>query len=356
MTDSAGVLEDPSSIDAHGLAERLRASGSLVAGSVDAVTVEPVDGTWSRLARLRVRYAPGSTGALPDRLLLKCCTDGVFGPSEVRFHTRDYVDLEDAPLPRCHHAAYDEGPPRRYHVLLEDLSRTHHTPREMQPTPALADGLAASLARLHAHRWGAVRMAGLGLGAPAVGEFRRWTDRVGAGLEPMLAAAGSLVSSKRAATLRRMFVGLAEARAARIAAAPGWTLVHGDLNPGNILLPRAPGAGAVKFIDRQPFDWSLTRWLGVSDILHVMVLWWAPEARRSLEKRTLDRYHHGLIEEGVRDYDEARMREDVRACLVDALSVVTEWCIDPAERQRMRPLWTRHLGRVLEALDDHGVE
>ncbi len=45
----------------------------------------------------------------------------------------------------------------------------------------------------------------------------------------------------------------------------GFTLVHGDVNPGNILAPRT-GNGRVYLADRQPFDWSLTTWLGVSDL------------------------------------------------------------------------------------------
>ena len=44
----------------------------------------------------------------------------------------------------------------------------------------------------------------------------------------------------------------------------GFTIVHGDINPGNILYPVDPGK--VYFLDRQPFPWSLTTWLGVSDL------------------------------------------------------------------------------------------
>jgi hypothetical protein len=55
--------------------------------------------------------------------------------------------------------------------------------------------------------------------------------------------------------------------------------VHGDLNPGNLLWPRQ-GVEPVYLIDRQPFDWSLQRWLGVSDLARLMIIPWAPELRR----------------------------------------------------------------------------
>ena len=82
----------------------------------------------------------------------------------------------------------------------------------------------------------------------------------------------------------------------------GFTIVHGDINPGNILYPiknrectrlrQAYGAagkriaastkGKVYFLDRQPFTWSLTTWLGVSDLSYLMVQYWDTELRRDL--------------------------------------------------------------------------
>src|SRR5262249_56640302 len=119
-------------------------------------------GNWSKHAKLALRYAEGSQGALPPRLFLKMVkTDGgdcAFGPSEVTYYTRDYVDVEDALLVRCYDAAYSEEK-RRYHLLLDDLSATHLEASRKLPTLAHGLALAEGLAAMHARWWGAQRLA-----------------------------------------------------------------------------------------------------------------------------------------------------------------------------------------------------
>jgi hypothetical protein len=57
-----------------------------------------------------------------------------------------------------------------------------------------------------------------------------------------------------------------------------------------------------EIIDRQPFDWSLTTWLGAYDLAYAMVLDWPTELRRRWEMPVLQRYHAHLLERGVRGY------------------------------------------------------
>jgi hypothetical protein len=57
---------------------------------------------------------------------------------------------------------------------------------------------------------------------------------------------------------------------ARAANPSSLTLIHGTPNPGNIL-PPIHGQQPIYLIDRQPFDWSLVVWLGVSDVAYMMV-------------------------------------------------------------------------------------
>ena len=75
--------------------------------------------------------------------------DEFFGNSEVTYYTRDYVDVENAPLLRCHDAAYSEEQ-NRYHLLLDDVSRTHVPASECTPTLDYGLALAEGLAMLHA--------------------------------------------------------------------------------------------------------------------------------------------------------------------------------------------------------------
>ena len=50
-------------------------------------------------------------------------------------------------------------PWRRYHLLLDDLSASHTTATEKEPTIGYGLALAEALAILHAHWWGAARLA-----------------------------------------------------------------------------------------------------------------------------------------------------------------------------------------------------
>lgn len=337
------VITDPSQASAAWLEQALAGSGALRAGGVADVAIEPVGGTWSRMIRLTPSYRPGSLGDLPSQLLLKLCgaEGGVFGRSEVDYYTGDYVGLDGAPIPRCYAAAYQEGP-RRYHLLLEDLSATHAPCWDRAPSEDHGRALADAVAALHSHRWAE---------APDPGAFTRYMAHVGAGLEPMLALTESTIAPHWPARLRQIFAQIAPRYEARAQRPEGMTLLHGDLNSGNILAPRV-GDAPVYLIDRQPFDWSLTRWLGVSDLAYAMVLWWETPARRNYEEPTLRRYHAALRARGVSGYSWGQLYADYRLCIVESIAVAAEWCVLEADRERMRWVWERQLTRALAAFED----
>ena len=72
-------------------------------------------------------------------------------------------------------------------------------------------------------------------------------------------------------------------------------------------LVRSRGLGDVYkrqiyIIDRQPFDWSLTTWLGVYDLAYAMLIDWDTPTRRALEWPVLRRYHDELRRRGVMGY------------------------------------------------------
>src|SRR5438067_857959 len=67
------VITDGGQMDVVWLSRALTRSGALTSGSVTAFTAEPQDNACSRSARIRPRYASGSTGHLPPRLFLKMC-------------------------------------------------------------------------------------------------------------------------------------------------------------------------------------------------------------------------------------------------------------------------------------------
>ena len=131
----------------------------------------------------------------------------------------------------------------------------------------------------------------------------------------------------------------------------GFTLVHGDVNPGNILSP-IQGHRPVYLIDRQPFDWSLTTWLGVSDVAYMMVHWWETERRRKLEIPVLKAYHTSLLRSGVTGYGWGELLGDYRLCAIQSLYVATEWCVAEEDRAKMKWVWLPQLKKAMAAYFD----
>ena len=137
---------------------------------------------------------------------------------------------------------------------------------------------------------------------------------------------------------------------ARAADANGFTLIHGDAGAYNVLIPRE-GERPLYVIDRQPFDWSLTTWLGVYDLVYAMVIGWETAARRAWEWPVLRRYHDELRRRSVTDYPWERLVEDYRLTAAMGVYIVTEYC-----RGGVTPQWRifgpPELRRALTACDD----
>ncbi len=294
---------------------------------VAGVRVRDGEGRWSRQARLAVERADGTVLALR----LKICLGDTFGRSEVDYYTRDYLGLADAPLVRCFDARYAPG--IGYHLLLEDLADTHHDRRDAPPTRAYGLAVAAALGRLHRHHWQRVP-------APDAAALDRYFDAIRPGLGPIEQATGL--------ALRAGFERHERAMRARWADPRGMTLLHGDLNPTNVLTPRG-AEQPVWFLDRQPFDWSLTSGLAVHDLAGFLVPWWPEAQRRADEDAVLQAWHAAL---GRADYPWAQARADWRLAVAQCLHVPVQWCASAEARERMRWLWQAQLDRVLAAIAD----
>ena len=105
-------------------------------------------------------------------------------------------------------------------------------------------------------------------------------------------------------------------------------------------------------IDRQPFDWSLTTWLGVSDLAYMMVHWWETALRRQYELPILRRYHAALVERGITTYSWPQLLRDYRLCAVQSIYVATAWCAAEESLRTMRWVWWPLLLRSLAACAD----
>jgi hypothetical protein len=311
-------LGDGSEVDAAWLSQVLGAP-------VVALRVESGHGNWSRQFAIAATLAGGGIRALR----LKVCRGDTFGRSEVDYYTRDYVDMPAAPLVRCFDARFEAGV--GYHLLLEDLSATHADRRDAVPTLAHGLAVAEALGRMHRHHWQT-------RSAPDEAALDRYFAAIRPGLGP--------IERETGVALGPGFDRQEQAMRQRWRQPQGMSLLHGDLNPTNILTPCGAQA-PVLFIDRQPFDWSLTYGLAVSDLALFMLPWWPVELRAACEEPVLRCWHAAL---GRADYSWAQAQADWRLAVEQCMHIPIEWCSSEASRVDMRWLWTQQLERVRSAL------
>lgn len=351
MRDS--VITSIDQVTTEWLTSVLAKSGALTGGAVAAVDVGTGRGNWSTSARLSVRYVNGSQGLLPSGLFLKMVNidldDEFFGPSEVLYYLRDYAGVEDAPLIRCYDAAFSDEL-QRYHLLLDDLSDTHVQAAEKAPTLEYGLALAEGLAAMHAHWWGARRLAQEGAPIHSAGHIQRFIDIAEPGAGHIINHFSTELKPHWPAAIQALYAKHPQAIIERTQDDNGFTLIHGDVGDSNILVPRN-GDRPIYIIDRQPFNWSLTTWLGVYDLAYAMVLDWNVETRRRLEMPVLRHYHEQLVKKGVNDYPWERLFDDYRLSVAMGVYIATEYCRGGIN-ERWIPTWLPMLQRALAACDD----
>jgi hypothetical protein len=347
------VITDLEQVTVNWLTAVLQNGRAITSGAVAAFEVVAGRGNWSTSAALQARYTDDAQGDLPPRLFLKMVNtdldDEFFGPSEVTYYTRDYVGVKNAPLLRCYDAHFSEKQ-QRYHLLLDDVSETHVEASEKAPTLEYGLALAEGLATLHAHWWGAGRLAAANAPIHSEAHIRRFVAIAEPGAGHIIEQCAAELEPHWPVTIRDLFARHPGALVARTRDDNGFTLIHGDVGHNNILVPRA-GDRPIYIIDRQPFDWSLTTWLGVYDLAYAIVLDWEVERRRRLEIPILKQYHAHLIRNGVRDYTWEQLFDDYRLSAALGVYIATEYCRGGINERR-RAVWLPMLQRALTACDD----
>ena len=340
-------------IDTAWLDQILRREGLLTSGALAGFDIKTSAGSWSQNAQIALSYAEGSTGEMPASLFLKTCriSDG-FGSSEVDYYTRDYVGMPGLPLVPCYSAAYsaEHG---AYHLLLADLSATHNHYWERPFTLEFGQTVARAIAALHAPYWSLNQTHPVKLSQPGAAELDRYFGHIRQGLEPLLKSAAPDIDQAQLALLPLIFERHPARLLERCQQLTGFTLVQGDINPGNILVPdNADSYQPLYLIDRQPFGWSLTTWLGLSDLTYFLITWQEPDVRRKLEIPVLQSYYAELIARGVTDYTWEQLWADYRLCAIQNIYIAVEWCVLPEDVEKMRWLWLAELKRGLAAFAD----
>jgi hypothetical protein len=275
-----------------------------------------------------------------------------FGDSEVTYYTRDYVGLAGAPLLRCYDAVYSAAR-QRYHLLLDDVSETHTEADQQEPTLEYGLALADGLAVMHARFWGADRLSEAGAPIHDHVHIQRFVAIAEPGIGHILPRFEAQLQPHWPQLIRTLFARHPQALIKRTADDNGFTLIHGDAGCYNILVPRQ-GQRPVYLIDRQPFNWSLTTWLGVYDLVYIMVLDWDPALCRRLEVPVLQRYHSRLLELGVTGYPWQRLWDDYRLCAAMGVYIAVEYSRSGVKEDAVR-YWLPRLQRTLAACDDLDV-
>ena len=351
------VITNLDQVTPEWLTSVLTRSGALDKGAVEDFDVDTRERELSTNAKLKLRFSDGSRGDMPKRLFLKMVDidmeDEFFGPAEVNYYTRDYVELNGAPIVRCYDAAFSEEK-QRYHVMMDDLSETHVAGligiNDNVPTLEYGFALAENLATMHAHLWGKECLKEIGETIPSAEVIKRFVNVAKPGVRHILNYCTDQLKSHWPEEMLDLYDKHPRAMMERTQDINGFTLIHGDANPGNILIP-IDEYRPLYIVDQQPFDWSLTTWLGVYDLSYAIVHWWEPEIRRKLEKQILRHYHEHLLSHGVQEYSWDQLYEDYRLCAVMSVYVATEWCRGGV-RDKWIPVWLPMLQKSMTAFDD----
>ena len=326
------VITNTDQITTAWLTAALSKNGALTHGSVTSFALDAGKGNWSTNGSLVVTYSDDALGALPKRLFLKMANTNLgnsesFDDSEVTYYTRDYVDVLNTPLLRCYDAAYS-AELKRYHILLEDVAETHIVASDKKNTLEYGLALAEGLAILHARWWGEKGLAEAGVPMHSAAHIQTFVNIAEPGMGHIVSQFSSELEQHWGSLMRELFAKHPQAMLQRNQDPNGFTLIHGDTGAQNILVPRV-GDRPVYIIDRQPFNWSLTMWLGVYDIVYAIVLDWDVELRRQCEIPILKRYHETLVQNGVTEYPWEQLYNDYRLCVADM-------CL---YRDRILPRW-----------------
>ncbi len=351
------VITTPEQVTAAWLSEVLQRSGALSGGEVAGFDVEDGSGNWSSNLRLRLHYSPRAKEPLPTGLFLKMVDtdlgDGeYFDDSEVTYYRRDYLDVPDAPLVRCYDGVYSPEL-RRYHLLLDDHSQTHIQAQEKSPTLEYGLALAEGLARLHARWWGAERLAERGAPIHDEAHIQRFVAIAEPGVGHIVGRFSAELEPHWPGLIETLFARHPERLIERSRDLNGFTLIHGDVGDANILVPRQ-GEHPLYLIDRQPFDWSLTTWLGAYDLAYALVLDWPSDIRRRCQVPILLHYHERLLAHGVRGYPWERLWADYKLCAAMGVYIAVEYCRGGVNEQ-LAWAWMEYLQRSLTACEDLGV-
>jgi hypothetical protein len=287
----------------------LRENGHLDKGRVCAIHQTISETTLSLIGRLEVVYSDETPPSAPRRLFLKMPKPEALEPaqSEATFYNVIAPLASDLPVVNYYAASST-------HVLLADISSTHHLLWDAGDYHRSAELVVDSLAKLHALWWDHQRLRDLLAGRPEhtlltnfLGSDRRYSQFVDTFQDAVPREWRRIyetVLSEGANVLR-----------ARCARDRHLTLCHPDAHGANFLVPRNGTTRAYIL------DWHVyTHWWGAHDLARLIFFEEniAPAWRDTL----LRRYCEKLSEYGVKGYSNSDFWEDYRLSAIEIAAFV----------------------------------
>ena len=309
------------------LTKVLRRHSALPQGRVIDMHIATEDSYTATITRLRLDYSPDAPQSAPMQVLLKQSrhesAQSVVGAEqrqhEVDFHNRVAAQMPDASFPRCYYAAYsaETGASR---LLFDDVSETHFAaPSSVPPGRPHCDRAIDALAAFHAFWWDNPALAEI---ASLPGAESVASDI--AGMRDHFPSFADFAAERLTAPQRHVYDVVLEQLPrllGRVTSGKHLTLIHGDANLSNILLPRDADCGKGLIIDWQL--WGIS--FAAHDLAHLIALHWQMDRHRALERELLKRYHDQLLQHGVADYDWRACWDDNRLAVILRVLFMPMW-------------------------------
>jgi hypothetical protein len=280
------------------------------------------ESNWAQHAVIKATVEGGAV----RNLWFKLCLHPRSGRSEVDYYLRDFVDLPNAPLVHCYDAGYEPGV--GYHLLLADLSEDFHDRKVVPPTLEHGLALAEAVARMHRHYWET--------GTPKPeSEWESHLAELRAGVEVVERVTGGVLSAKFEAHAKKL--------SKRWSRPEGQTLLHGDINPTNVLTPKTADS-PVYFLDRQPLDGPTPYGLALYDLAYAITPWWPREFRSTHEGEILRCWFDTLDQPS---YSWELAQADWALSVEQCFHIPLGHCATEESAEKWAWLWKWQLGNML---------
>ena len=291
--------------------------------SIDSQTLGEVTGASGELARLHLTYDVAEAGA-PSSLMIKLSAPNPAMRADLHalnLYQREvwfYEEIASQVTLRTPHCYYSHinAETGEHILLLEDLAPIHSGGERFGIcTPVEVELAVRQIAEFHAAWWQSPQLANmehLWRFTPAMSQQiqslyqQRW--------DPFLEKVGHTLPEPLLEVGRQFGERMPEFW--QIMEEPPQTMLHGDLNLGNLIF-QADQTGALSMA---VIDWQVTALgRGPSDVALLLCMNMKPEDRKAQESALLKLYHSTLVENGVAGYSFAQCWDDYRLLTLNRL-------------------------------------